>query len=307
MPRDGIDAIPGLKPPVPQVPVPTPAPTNRPAGDRPIVNYGWSPPLIRRPLQLCAGDCDLDFDCAPGLVCFQRYLPYQAVPGCSGGDGDETLTDYCVPANALGNNNGLQLPPTSQPTDRPTDQPTDKPTEQPTDKPSPLQTPKPYKDPKTTPQPTSHPVKDSSGVPPKINCNAYSGANYNRLCKPDSCCENPRSSSDFCFEQYAIFGDEIESACYHCCNEQNGSPKLIGPAAKVNPNIPQTIACDRVERPERMCKPDSCCSKEGADSNWCRQQNALYPNSLESICVSRRNVFTVYTSYWSTSPKKLTI
>ena len=243
---------------------------------------------MRRPLQQCAGDCDLDFDCAPGLVCFQRYLPYQAVPGCSGGDGDETLTDYCIPANALSTS---KAPPTDQPTERPTDKPTDKAPE-PTDKPSPFPTPKPYKEQQTV-NPTSVPVKDpvkeaaSTGVPPKINCKGYAGSNVNRMCKADSCCENPRSSSDFCFEQYAIFGDDIESACYHCCNEKNGSPKIIGPDAPVNPNIPKTIGCDKLERPERMCKKNSCCSEKGAKSNWCSQQNALHPDQLPSICVSQ--------------------
>jgi len=48
------------------------------------------------PCGWCGGDCDTDDDCAPGLICFQRDLPYTEVPGCRGGFDDKGTADYCV-------------------------------------------------------------------------------------------------------------------------------------------------------------------------------------------------------------------
>ena len=47
------------------------------------------------PLGRCVGDCDSDRDCADNLICFQRNR-FAAVPGCSGGSSDGSLSDYCV-------------------------------------------------------------------------------------------------------------------------------------------------------------------------------------------------------------------
>lgn len=58
-----------------------------------VASIEWS---TNFPLKLCQGDCDSDFDCQGGLVCFQRNAQ-QAVPGCRGGEQDWSLTDYCVP------------------------------------------------------------------------------------------------------------------------------------------------------------------------------------------------------------------
>ena len=44
----------------------------------------------------CAGDCDADGDCQPGLKCFQRDTIDATVPGCpAGGSGDIGTHDYC--------------------------------------------------------------------------------------------------------------------------------------------------------------------------------------------------------------------
>ncbi|KAL7491834.1 hypothetical protein ACHAWT_001093 [Skeletonema menzelii] len=48
------------------------------------------------PLTECKGDCDNDQECDQGLVCYQRYASYEAVPGCLGGEEDGRETDYCV-------------------------------------------------------------------------------------------------------------------------------------------------------------------------------------------------------------------
>jgi hypothetical protein len=55
--------------------------------------YGSNPVDI---LGLCEGDCDIDEDCGEGLICFQREKN-QAIPGCDGGLGDNSRTDYCIP------------------------------------------------------------------------------------------------------------------------------------------------------------------------------------------------------------------
>lgn len=52
------------------------------------------------PLLECTGDCNRDRDCAGDLVCYQRG-PYEAVPGCSGGEQGASKTDYCVRPTGL--------------------------------------------------------------------------------------------------------------------------------------------------------------------------------------------------------------
>ena len=47
------------------------------------------------PLLECTGDCDTNNDCAGDLVCHQRD-EYEPVPGCSGGEQNDSKTDYCV-------------------------------------------------------------------------------------------------------------------------------------------------------------------------------------------------------------------
>jgi 6-phosphogluconolactonase (cycloisomerase 2 family) len=49
------------------------------------------------PLGKCQGDCDVDEECEGSLVCFQRDGG-DPVPGCLGGEDDESRTDYCVSA-----------------------------------------------------------------------------------------------------------------------------------------------------------------------------------------------------------------
>lgn len=71
---------------------PTKAPTG---GSSKLVGYGGTPPSSSFPLQRCEGDCDLDSDCADGLVCFQRG-PGIPVPGCLDGDKEMSRTDFCI-------------------------------------------------------------------------------------------------------------------------------------------------------------------------------------------------------------------
>jgi Ca2+-binding EF-hand superfamily protein len=61
-------------------------------------NYGVTGCTPSEPCERCAGDCDRDADCMPGLRCFQRD-GYTKVTGClSGGVHDTSDYDYCVPA-----------------------------------------------------------------------------------------------------------------------------------------------------------------------------------------------------------------
>ena len=82
------------------------------------------------PLGLCRGDCDNDQECLGNLVCYQRDS-FQAVPGCLGGEGDSSKTDYCI------------QPPGGGPTPRPTPQATPRPTVMPTNRPTDRPTPAP--------------------------------------------------------------------------------------------------------------------------------------------------------------------
>jgi hypothetical protein len=63
-------------------------------------------PSSAYPLGECQGDCDVDEECVGGLVCFQRDGG-DPVPGCLGGEDDNSRTDYCVSPKDLqhvGNN-----------------------------------------------------------------------------------------------------------------------------------------------------------------------------------------------------------
>jgi len=68
---------------------PQPAPT---AGSyTPISNNNSCSPTS--PCQKCAGDCDLDSDCMPGLVCPNRDGG-EPIPGCIGTD---SSSKHCTP------------------------------------------------------------------------------------------------------------------------------------------------------------------------------------------------------------------
>eukprot|EP00980_Cylindrotheca_fusiformis_P006472 scaffold1377_cov126-Cylindrotheca_fusiformis.AAC.17 len=215
---------------------------------------GWTPSPESMPLKLCEGDCDIDQDCGPGLECYQRYDQYEEVPGCSGGDVDDSLADYCHPA-------GATFKPTLTTTTHPSRQPT------------------------TTP--TSAKAFET-GYPPEIDCRSdeFGDVNFNRMCNPDSCCSIPRKAGGFCERMYTILGDLVESACHHCCIEADsaGFPREVGPAAVENPDIPKTIECNKVNEVYKTCRDNSCC--DGEDDSFCRSQLDLYPDDMESICVS---------------------
>ena len=51
----------------------------------------WKPLEL---LQKCQGDCDMDWDCAGDMVCFQRFNS-ETVPGCEDGD-VPAIADFCI-------------------------------------------------------------------------------------------------------------------------------------------------------------------------------------------------------------------
>ena len=71
------------------------------------------------------------------------------------------------------------------------------------------------------------PVK--SNLPKTIQCSSVD--NPFRICKDNSCCSNPRSTSSFCQSEYAKYTDnDFEEICYYCCS----SPKEVGGSRRRN-------------------------------------------------------------------------
>ena len=50
---------------------------------------------IPNELDLCQGDCDYDTDCKGSLICYKR-TNFQSIPGCAGGELEESRTDFCI-------------------------------------------------------------------------------------------------------------------------------------------------------------------------------------------------------------------
>ncbi|CAB9521159.1 beta-induced protein ig-h3 [Seminavis robusta] len=90
-----------------------------------LVGFGGEPDPARFPLGLCQGDCDYDWHCDEGLVCFQRNKN-DVVPGCRGGETFDADTDFCVPATPT--TQAPSLPPVASAFEAPTTAPTFAPT-----------------------------------------------------------------------------------------------------------------------------------------------------------------------------------
>ncbi|GAX10104.1 hypothetical protein FisN_3Lh293 [Fistulifera solaris] len=119
-------------------------------------------------------------------------------------------------------------------------------------------------------------------IPPPIDCGSDNTL-IERMCSSnDPCCGAPRSDTMFCWNIYDnVFpGEQIKSACYHCCSE----PKMVAEERPINPAIPKTIECSAVDNPYRMCKENSCCSNPRSNSEFCKSVYAKHKGDIESIC-----------------------
>jgi hypothetical protein len=234
----------------------------------------WSPPRAQLPLDLCQGDCDVDDDCGPGLVCFQRFKSNTQVPGCIGGDNDSTLMDYCIiDQRSIPLPPPLVVPATTIP-------PVAAPIAAPVSAPVPAT---------FVPVPASQLVSRTD-IPPPIECSSYSDlVNFQRFCDndhQDMCCKSPRSDSNYCHENYGIFGDDIYSACHHCCQQERGEAHEVGPPNEAKPGLEPYTECAALDNSARLCKAESCCDPDYADTQYCREQMAQHPGDFERICWS---------------------
>jgi len=269
-------------PTIAPIPDPIASPTNQPIltasnfDDEPVrLNpISWSPPRAQMPLDLCQGDCDVDEDCGPGLICFQRFTPKTPVPGCLGGASDTSLMDYCV----IDRSNSipsvpLVVPAISSPPIAVVATTT-----------APAQVPVPAI---FAPVPQSQLVSRND-IPQQLDCSAYSSSvNMNRFCDndhQDMCCKNPRSSSNYCHENYDIFGTDVYSVCHHCCKETRGESYEVGPPNEVKPGLEPYTECAALDNSARLCKDESCCDPEFSDTQYCREQIAKHPGDFERIC-----------------------
>lgn len=266
----------------PTTPPPTKEPTLAPTPSDsaiPLNPVGWSPPADKKPLGLCEGDCDDDSDCGDGLVCFQRFLPLTAVPGCSGGTSDTSLMDFCIRDPIAPTNPPTAAATTASPTAGAVSA-----------------TGAPALDVPTSAAPTAvgdvgTDVVVGTSDPPPIDCQSYRdrGVNVNRICKEDPfmCCRTPRSDSNYCHEIYTVFGDQMESACHHCCIEERGEALDVGPANDPHPQgLAPYDACDKLSNTGRLCKAQGCCDVGFADTEYCRNEWAQHPGEVERICWS---------------------
>jgi len=268
---------------------PTKSPTEPPTTiveDEPIPLNGisWSPPGNQK-LGRCEGDCDVDDDCGDGLKCFQRFTPNKIVPGCIGGDEDGSLMDYCVIDRSTSEDTADEatkqtLPPVVLPAPVPV---------------SVTVAPVPAPLPDSTPDFVAIPDNASitkRGIPPKIDCAAYEalGVNIDRFCDndhKDMCCQAPRSSSNYCHENYGLFGDDLASACHHCCLEDRNEAYVVGPANPVKPELEiftNEQCANEVDNTARICRDRGCCNPEYSDTRFCQGEIAKHGDDWERIC-----------------------
>jgi len=110
-------------------------------------------------------------------------------------------------------------------------------------------------------------------------CKAHTDVNYERMCKDDGCCQNPRQAGNFCHGIYEKFGDDMPFACNRCCE----TPKDVGPPAPDHPVYPR-IQCSNIpQSTSRICKSGGCC--DDSNGTWCQILRAKYTKEeMSSIC-----------------------
>lgn len=134
---------------------------------------------------------------------------------------------------------------------------------------------------------SNQPIGDFVGseIPPPIDCSQQPASIISRMCDSlDPCCEATRSDTRFCWDAYDnIFpGEQIKSACYHCCSQ----PKIVGEPNPPKPGLVLNMKCSDVSNPLRICREGSCCSNPRSNSAFCQGVYATYGGNMEAICVS---------------------
>nr|CAA67702.1 alpha 2 frustulin [Cylindrotheca fusiformis] len=186
------------------------------------------------PLERCEGDCDSDSECASSdLFCFPRNDDV-VVPGCRGGQSDDSKFDYCIRRVDAPPGVAPTVPtadPSPDPTPDPSPDPTPDPSPSPVNSPTPDPTPGPTPDPTPGPTPASAP---SGGDPPvKATYDFPLG-----LCEGD--CDDDPDCEDglICFQRDAnesvpgcSGGSSDRSRTDYCIKENPSTPPPTPPPA----------------------------------------------------------------------------
>jgi len=194
------------------------------------------------PLGLCEGDCDNNNDCDGDLICYQREKNV-AVPGCDGGEGDNSRTDYCIhdtgapsrfPATSTPTGTPTLAPSRSPATSTPTGTPTLAPSRSPaTSTPTGTPTLAPSRFPATS-TPTGTPTFFSvPTAPPKINV-VFNGkgnpSNPLGLCEGDCDNNNDCDGDLICYQREknvavpGCYGGEGDNSRTDYCIHDTGAP-----------------------------------------------------------------------------------
>jgi len=105
-----------------------------------------------------------------------------------------------------------------------------------------------------TPSDTSTESPTNESIPPIITCPTFAMGvridfDYNRMCESGGCCDtNRRSVTIFCNDLYSFFGENMDSACWHCCDES----KIVAPSTSLevepDPNADESKLVRRLLR-----------------------------------------------------------
>eukprot|EP00980_Cylindrotheca_fusiformis_P000757 scaffold175_cov153-Cylindrotheca_fusiformis.AAC.9 len=172
-----------------------------------VTQVGVNPSV---PLERCEGDCDSDSDCASSdLFCFARTEAREFVPGCTGGESDDTLFDYCI--------RRVDVAPGVAPT-------------VPTPDPSPDPTPDPTPQPVSTPIPDPTPAPVSNGDLPLRVTYDFPLGRCEGDCDDDPDCE----PGLYCFQRDAY---EPVPGCLGGSNDRSRTDYCIPAAANTRPPL----------------------------------------------------------------------